>query len=234
MVVGECAVQPTAVGAEVCGETRKEIKEIEDMRMASGEAPHEDNPKKYIENILQRCIQILAKPRAKEFVPIPVPGWPEWPAWPLEPIHNVEMECRVHDLHNGCCVGGSEVIVTPPASKPERATEDKKTSLGMPEMECRVHLHNGKEIQQREIDELLTYLVPKNESPVQVPQMAPGLRAPKRSFAQRSQPRAEATEINIENKYEVLGALQAQKFAKPKQIGKCIAPRGLPPREGQR
>ena len=32
-------------------------------------------------------------------------------------------------------------------------------------MECRVHLHNGKEVQQREIDELLTYLVPKNESP---------------------------------------------------------------------
>ena len=154
------------------------------------------------QTLTQRFLQILATPRAKDIVFLPCAGWPTWPTatqakdWcegkATPQASKPEMECRVH-LHNGCCVGGSEVIVTPPASKPERATEDEKTSLEKPGMECRVHLHNGKEVQQREIDELLTYLVPKDGSPVQEQRMPPELEAPKRSFAQHNRPRAKAT-----------------------------------------
>ena len=45
----------------------------------------------------------------------------------------------------------------------------------------------------------------------------------------RSQPRTEATGIKLENKFEVLGALQTQKFAKPKPKKQCAAlPRVAP------
>ena len=91
----ECAVQLAAVGADVCSEMREDIIEIDKMKMAS-RAALEHYPKEVIENIVKRCIQILAKPRAKEFVPIPVAGWPEWPIWPLK----TEAEQRTQSEHH--------------------------------------------------------------------------------------------------------------------------------------
>ena len=97
--------------------------------------------------IIEKFVNILARPRQKEFVPVPIAGWPAWP--------EADMGCRAH-LHNGW-----------PAGQQYHAQREVHAD----EMECRVHLHNGASEEEKEeppsqadFDELLAHLAPKVET----------------------------------------------------------------------
>ena len=116
---------------------------------ASGANPMNETDVNMMNVIIEKFVNILARPRQKEFVPVPIAGWPSWP--------EIDVGCRAH-LHNGW-----------PAGQQCQAQQEVQAD----ENECRDHQHNGasgSEIKQEEppsqadLDVLLAHLAPKVET----------------------------------------------------------------------
>ena len=94
--------------------------------MASGTNPINETEVITMNAIIEKFVNILARPRQKEFVPVPIAGWPSWP--------EVDMGCRAH-LHDGWTAG-----------QQHHAQQEVLAD----ERECRVHLRNGASEEEKE------------------------------------------------------------------------------------